>query len=311
MKNDFKQPLFSVVIPAYNRAKVITRAIDSVIAQKFTDYEIVVIDDGSSDDLKSVCDKYNNEKIHYFYQENAGACAARNAGIKKSQGIYISFLDSDDTWEPEYLNEVAGKFSSDDDFGCVWVRSVQKHLPDEKITFMDGIAFEGNVYAKILRQGYLTSTSFITVKRSLLESLEGFDINLPASQDDDISFRIAKSAKIGCINKTLGTLYIDSSINRISSSASRRAHGWFLLWRKFADDLLTFCGKKEFEKKFFNVYSMFYEIDDKEGLKTVEDFLIEKIGASDYHYKFINFNNNKIIRFAKKIKKKAFLAFYD
>jgi len=95
-------PVVSVIIPTYNRAKLVTKAIDSVLAQTYTDYEIIVIDDGSTDNTKEVLEPYMH-KIKYIYQDNAGVYVARNLGIRQAKGQWIAFLDSDDQWLPEKL----------------------------------------------------------------------------------------------------------------------------------------------------------------------------------------------------------------
>jgi len=92
----------SVIIPTYNRAALVTKAIDSVLAQTYCDYEIIVVDDGSTDNTKEVLQPYM-DRIHYIYQENAGVSAARNRGIMEAKGQWIAFLDSDDRWLPEKL----------------------------------------------------------------------------------------------------------------------------------------------------------------------------------------------------------------
>jgi len=97
-------PKVSVIIPAYNSGKHICEAIDSVLNQTFKDFELIVVDDGSTDDTKKKIIKYI-DKIVYVYQENAGASAARNLGIVKSSGGYIAFLDSDDIWLPRKLEQ--------------------------------------------------------------------------------------------------------------------------------------------------------------------------------------------------------------
>jgi hypothetical protein len=169
---------------------------------------------------------------------------------------------------------------------------------------MDGKPLEGNVYKEILEQGYLTSTSFITAKRSLLDDIDGFDLNLPASQDDDICFRLAKAAKIGCVNKTLGTLYIDNKIERISTSDSRRAYGWFLLWCKFADDVTLYCNKEELTKKLINVYFMFKSVNDISAMRKIEKVIIEKTGFLNYKINFLSISfNSKLLKIRRKIKK--------
>ena len=89
-------PLISVVIPTYNRAYIIRNAIDSVVAQTYRNWELIIVDDGSSDDTKAVVESYDDLRIKYFYKENAGPCAARNYAIEHSKGLWITYVDSDD-----------------------------------------------------------------------------------------------------------------------------------------------------------------------------------------------------------------------
>jgi glycosyltransferase involved in cell wall biosynthesis len=285
MQSDNKEinsPLFSVVIPAYNRANIISRAIDSVLAQTYTDFEIIVVDDGSTDNLKNICDGYNSSKISYCYQDNAGSNPARNTGIKQSRGYYVSFLDSDDTWEGEYLNEVAKKFASDAELGLVWVKNIKKFLPEGTLVPKEYKNLEGFVYREVLQQGYLINSSSITAKRSLLETAGGWDNNLFACQDDDICFRLAKITKIGCVDKILSIFYIDNQLERISTSSSRRAWNTLSLWQKFADDVISLCGKNDFEKKIVDVYSMFSRLKDKDGLDRCKQALIKYVNPTPY-----------------------------
>ncbi len=96
---------FSIVVPTYNRARLITKAIDTVVAQTFADWELIIVDDGSTDNTKEVVEKYlvQDKRIKYIYQKNAERCAARNNGIENSSGEYICFLDSDDYFLPDRL----------------------------------------------------------------------------------------------------------------------------------------------------------------------------------------------------------------
>jgi len=275
-------PLFSIVVPVHNRSELISRTIDSILIQSFDNYEIIIIDDGSTDNLKEICDNYNSPKINYYYQQNAGSNPARNAGIQFSRGCFVSFLDSDDTWEKEFLQEVKNKFASDEEFGLVYVKSIKKYLPDGTQAIKKCSKLEGFIYRDVLQQGFLTNSSCITVKRSLLEKIGGWDNDLFACQDDDICFRLAKITKVGFIDKILSTFYIDSRINRISSSTSRRAWNSLLLWKKFTDDLLLLCGKNEFLKKITNVYFSFLSVQDKNGLMQCECLLINQLGYSKY-----------------------------
>src|SRR4030042_4827818 len=95
-------PKVSVIIPTYNRGNLVLESIQSVFAQTFSDYEIIVIDDGSTDNTREVLHPYLS-KLTYIYEKNSGQSFARNIGILASKGEYIAFLDSDDLWEPEKL----------------------------------------------------------------------------------------------------------------------------------------------------------------------------------------------------------------
>ena len=100
-----KDILFSIIIPTYNRANLIGKAIDSVLAQTYHNWELIIIDDGSTDNTRDVVRSYNDNRIKYFYQENRGRSAARNYGIDISKGDYISFLDDDDYYLENFLEE--------------------------------------------------------------------------------------------------------------------------------------------------------------------------------------------------------------
>lgn len=96
-------PFFSIIIPAYNRAHMIRHTIESILRQTFADWELIIVDDGSKDNTKEVVLSYNDTRIRYIYQDNAERSAARNNGIKNSQGKYITFVDSDDYFLPHRL----------------------------------------------------------------------------------------------------------------------------------------------------------------------------------------------------------------
>src|SRR4051812_30232823 len=95
-------PQVSVIIPAHNSADFIGTAVESVLAQTFADYEIVVVDDGSTDGTREVLERFEG-RIVYLHQQNRGVSAARNAGIRRSRGELVCFLDADDIWRPEKL----------------------------------------------------------------------------------------------------------------------------------------------------------------------------------------------------------------
>jgi glycosyltransferase involved in cell wall biosynthesis len=98
-------PYFSIIIPTYNRAAILPRAMESVINQTFDDWELIIVDDGSSDDTKQVVESIHDDRISYVFQENKGVCAARNNGASIAKGDYLCFLDSDDYVKAEWLQD--------------------------------------------------------------------------------------------------------------------------------------------------------------------------------------------------------------
>ncbi len=108
------QPAFSVIIPAYNRAHTLRRAIDSVLAQTFEDFELIIVDDGSTDGTRALVEAVDDPRIRYFYQENTGVSSARNVGAGAARGEFLTFLDSDDTAMPEWLESHRCAYSTVD-----------------------------------------------------------------------------------------------------------------------------------------------------------------------------------------------------
>lgn len=112
MTNPEKSPQFSIIIPAFNVADFLPACLDSVLTQAFTDYEIILIDDGSTDSTGQICDEHQNDHITVIHQQNAGLSAARNAGVKKATGEYLLFLDGDDLLAPSALANISTALAS-------------------------------------------------------------------------------------------------------------------------------------------------------------------------------------------------------
>lgn len=100
------EPFFNVVIPTYNREVFLKRCLDSMLGQEYQNWEAVVVDDGSTDNTRSLVKEYDDDRIRYFFKENGGTASARNAGINNSEGKYIAFLDSDDEYTPDHLQSI-------------------------------------------------------------------------------------------------------------------------------------------------------------------------------------------------------------
>lgn len=200
--------LISVIIPTYNRGKLITKSIKSVLNQTYQNIEVIIVDDGSIDNTETVVKKIKDKRVKYYkYQNNKGACYARNYGIKKAKGKYIAFQDSDDIYHEDKLEKQIlnmKKNNSDLDFCKICINDQNGHLivpRDETL----GLIFQ-NKYMEALSTGNFISTQAMLYKKSCLEKLL-FDNELPRLQDYDIALRTANSYKISFTNEVLVELY--------------------------------------------------------------------------------------------------------
>lgn len=281
--------LFSIVIPAYNREKTVARAICSAVNQTYINKQIIVIDDGSKDNTAKVVNEFVEKfGIEYYYQQNGGAQRARNNGLAHAEGEYIIFLDSDDELLPTCLEEMVKVYKEEEDTGAVYCLAGVKS-EDGSLKPMRNDYLEGNIYREVLEQGYLTSSSFISMRKRVFNEIGEWDVAFPASQDDDICFRIAKNYRIRLINHILGIYWFDAGEgNQISSSSIRVANGWWTLWNKYEKDVIRLCGSQVMRKHYLDC-AYRYRISNstenyKKGMKKVKSLStsLEYVGAVFY-----------------------------
>lgn len=191
-------PAVSVIIPAYNVAPYIRETLESVFAQTLTDYEVIVINDGSPDieAFESAIEPYQ-ERIRYISQKNAGASSARNAGLRAAQGRLIAFLDADDLWSPNYLDEQL-KFIREQncDLACADAL-IAGDSPDAGKTYMEvamkTAAASGEVtFLQLVSAERSLITSGVVVRRDLILEVGLFDLTLRNAQDFDLWLRLAR-----------------------------------------------------------------------------------------------------------------------
>ena len=184
-----KTPIVSVIIPTYNRGWILREAIDSVLLQGFSDYELIVVDDGSTDDTRAILDSYGQDII-VLRQPNQGVSAARNRGIAESRAQLISFLDSDDLWLPQKLTRQVAFFQSNPDaLICqtdeTWVRNGVRVNPKKRHQKLSGMIFEPSLGL------CLVSPSAVMIRKTLFDTVGLFDESLPACEDYDLWLRVS------------------------------------------------------------------------------------------------------------------------
>ncbi|NLT72664.1 MAG: glycosyltransferase, partial [Chloroflexi bacterium] len=186
-------PTVSVIIPTYNRCSYVQQAIDSVLAQTHTDYEIIVIDDGSTDGTGEALRERYGDRITYEWQENQGESVARNRGIALAQGEYIAFLDSDDLWLPEKLEKQVAYLEEHPDAGAVFAEAwiidgLGQRVSDRRASTgitLDDLSLEGLCFEDCL---LLPST--VVLRKALVAAAGGFDVEIHHGEDYEYFARV-------------------------------------------------------------------------------------------------------------------------
>lgn len=198
-----KTPLVSVVIPAYNAIRFVNATIDSVFAQTFQNFEILVIDDGSTDNTKEVLETYG-DKIRYLPKENGGVSSARNFGIENAKGKYIAFLDADDVWMPEKLEKQVAAMEEDEKIGLCYV-ATQK--VDEELNYLNSIKVSNCTdYTEtlLLNLNIVSgSCSSAMVRQDIIQQTDGFDSKFSTYADWEFWLRLSLLTKFFPIDEEL------------------------------------------------------------------------------------------------------------
>ena len=198
-------PKVSVIIPTYNSAIYLPEAIESVLAQTYQDFEIIVIDDGSTDNTKDAVTPYL-DRIIFLDGPNGGPCKARNRGIQRSSGEYVAFLDADDIWYPDKLEFQMAVLSENQHYDMVHSDASysRKYTSEEGRTWFSikKHVKVGWIYSELLNECFIILSSVI-VKRECLESAGLFDENVERWHGYDLYLRIAVESQIGLVNKPL------------------------------------------------------------------------------------------------------------
>lgn len=206
----------SVVIPTYNRARVLANSIDSVLAQTYKDFELIIVDDGSTDDTASMIEKYlADDRVKYIkLEKNAGVSNARNTGVENACGEWIAFHDSDDCWRPNKLEKQMAYLDEHPNCGMLY-SAYEFHMPgeDEPIKVPGGF-HTGNLVDSLLIRNRVGAPT-VVVNRELFIALGRFDLSYPALEDWDFAIKAAIATEVGYIDEVLvDAHYSEGSISR-------------------------------------------------------------------------------------------------
>jgi len=231
-----EEPRVSIIIPTYNRAHMIGDAIQSVLNQSFQNFEIIIVDDASTDSTENIVKGFSDKRIKYIqHKVNKGGSAARNTGIKASTGKFIAFLDSDDWWHPKKLENQLSKMETSK-LSPALVYTGLKQVNNEGKLIKEIIPiFRGNIFQELLIENVVGTTSSVLLRKEIFNSVGLFDENLPSRQDLDLWLRIARKYTFDYVKTPLVNMRIHK--NRITEDLKMKINSRELLFNKIYNEL--------------------------------------------------------------------------
>ena len=201
-----RTPEISVILPTWNRLPLLRRAIDSVLTQTFDDFELVVVDDGSTDGTRDYLEAIDDPRVHPVWLEHHGLTSARSAGLRHAQGEWVAFLDSDDLWLPEKLALQLNSLATHPT--CRWsctgysfVDADERPLPERSSLLHRPVS--GHILESMLKFEFVPSMVTTIVRRSLIQEIGGFDESISICADFDFMLRLATRSEICALPESL------------------------------------------------------------------------------------------------------------
>lgn len=231
-------PKVSIIMPTYNKGNIIREAIEPILTQTFTDFELIIVNDGSTDNTGKVVKEYNDSRIRYFEKENRGPASARNLGLRHASGIYIGYCDDDDIYYPDHLEILSGYLDVNLDIGLVYADSLW--IREDKEPFaVPLMEFDKQ---ELERNNFITILSVLH-RKECIEKAGLFDENIVVAdlEDWDLWLRISDFYKFAYVKKVLGEL-------RINENDHCRYYEYIInkrldyLWQRYKDGILERLG---------------------------------------------------------------------
>jgi glycosyltransferase involved in cell wall biosynthesis len=254
--------LVSVVIPTFNRAELLGRAVHSALSQNYPDLEVIIVDDASTDNTRDRIEtlQQGDDRIVYLrHNSNRGAQATRNTGVQAAKGEYIAFLDSDNEWLTRKLQRQMILFSHKaNSLGAVYCGYWEVAASGEVLNeYMP--RYRGLVYKQALGN-WLTDTSTLVVRKDILERIHGFDENIRAYQEWDLCIRLARECEFDFVPECL-TLYHQHALPSISKDCLRNAYGYLGVVDTNREEILRKCGRRTLSEHYLRIGRLFILAD--------------------------------------------------
>ncbi len=214
---------FSIIMPVWNRADVVARSIESVLCQTYDNFELIIVDDGSADNLWEVVSPYTSEKVIFHRIPHSGVCAARNFALTRARGKYIAYLDSDNTWYPNFLSVMSEALNCRDksNKAAYCKCNFYKVIPFLNLLYLRAIRGKAFNFRKLLRKNFIDLNTFVH-SRAYIEEVGLFDETLKRLVDWDYIVRITALHDPVFVPVVLVNYYLNVCENSIAKRESFR-----------------------------------------------------------------------------------------
>ncbi|MCL6461387.1 MAG: glycosyltransferase family 2 protein [Flavobacterium micromati] len=287
-------PLFSVIIPLYNKENFIQNTLQSVLDQSFVDFEIIIVNDGSTDKSEEIVLAFNDPRITYFSKLNEGVSAARNYGIQQSKGIYVAFLDGDDLWFPQHLATLHALIVKNPRAGIFAARyqlifqNQSIYIPKFRTISENYSGIIPDYFESSLQYAVATSSS-IAIPKAVFNNVGYFDTEINVGEDTDMWTRIALQYSVAITNEVTV-----SYLHYVQNSLSKQS----ILNKKIKD--FTFYKEAEKQNSSLKKYQDLYRLEYALQYKMANKHQIANLLYAEIEPKSIRLKN-KILFFTPKI----------
>jgi len=233
------KPFFSVVIPLFNKERFIKRSLDSVLSQTFSDFEVIVVDDGSTDHGPAIVERCRDPRVRLVRQPNGGVSVARNRGIAEARSEWIAFLDADDEYLPEFLQKVSLCIKKFPQAGAVFARAAwikgatQVNIPGDGVKqptlLKDYLRFVA------LEKGYEMNSSAVAVRTDVFERSGTFPVGVKIGEDSDLWLRVAWTTAIAYIPEFLAVYHMEAGASNWEQHREQDPH-WIATYRHWLEE---------------------------------------------------------------------------
>ena len=198
------KPVVSIIVPAFNRKRYLRQTLDAIFSQTFEDFEVIVVDDGSTDGTASEVDSIVDPRLILIQTHRKGPAKARNTGVRRASGRFLAFCDSDDLWIQDKLARQISRFDKDDETVMVFsdARFEGQIALEGKTVFSIQRPSEGNIFRPLLLDNFIC-TSTVVILRDVFEATPGFEDAFCPAEDYRLWLRIARRGRCACINEPL------------------------------------------------------------------------------------------------------------